>query len=124
MVEAVANVRAIANAHQLYYLTHGEYLGPSDMDKLDITIPGTIDNSFGSDRIKTNDFIYAPSDSEGIRLAVAQRVRSSSDASRAVYFIHITQTNPEKINCNVHLNGSANSIQKELCQQLNRTGVL
>ena len=38
MLEAVMHVRNIASLHQFYYLTHGEYLGSSDIKKLDITI--------------------------------------------------------------------------------------
>ncbi len=128
MVEAVTNVRAIASAHQLYYLTHGTYLAAHEMNKLDITIPGTINTSFGRNRIATKDFIYSPNTSgvsgyHAANLAVAQRV-ARTGANVDVYYISIKQSHPDKIDCVVYSSGSANTIQKELCQQLNATGTL
>ena len=124
MVEAVANVRAIANAHQRYYLEHDEYLGAGDMDKLDIEIPGTISTSWGNNRIQTTDFVYSPhTSSSSSCLALAQRVARAGE-DRQVYYIYITQDDPKKIRCNFYTGGSGTSVQKELCQTLNSKGTL
>ena len=34
MAEAAINLRAIANANLIYYMTNGEYAGPGDINKL------------------------------------------------------------------------------------------
>ena len=126
MVEAVANVRAIANAHQRYYLEHDEYLGGEDMDKLDIEIPGTVDNTWGTGgRIKTKDFIYSPntSDSSSAYLALAQRVAREGEA-RQVYYIFITQSDPKRIRCRFYADGSGTAVQQKLCNTLSSKGYL
>ena len=124
MVEAVINVRAIANAHQLYHLENGEYLLPSDMDKLMIQIPGTT----SANRIKTTDFIYAPngcgtscSDPEHLANYLALAYRISADGTE-LYRIWITQSKPGRIRCDPY--DAASAIQKKLCTKLNQTGVL
>ena len=123
MAEAVANVRAIANAHQRYYLEHDAYLGIEDMDKLDIEIPGTVDNTFSGSRIKTKDFVYSPNSSGSANLALAQRVaREGEDIY--VYYIYITQDDPKKIRCHFYSGHSGTAIQQKLCQQLNADGSL
>lgn len=119
-VEAVANVRAIANAHQFYYIEHGKYLGESDMNKLDITIPGTIDNTLGNRRIKTKYFVYSPNGSSGY-LGVAQRAQKEGTL---YYYIYIAKSSPQRIGCYVYPSGSATTMQKKLCQQLETTGTL
>ena len=126
MAEAVANVRAIANAHQRYYLEHDEYLGEEDMDKLDIEIPGTVDNTWGAGhRIKTKDFIYSPNTSAGVYLASAQRVAAPGASRADVYRIYIRkEDNPKKIRCAFYSSGSGTAIQKQLCNKLDANGTL
>ena len=126
MVEAVANVRAIANAHQRYYLEHDEYLGAGDMGKLDIQIPGAVNNKFTAGRIKTKDFIYSPdADPSMSFLALAQRVAREGE-KKYVYYIYITQAAPKRIRCYTYgvSTGSATSTQRALCQQLDANGTL
>ena len=120
MAEAVTNVRAIANAHQVYYLGKGEYLGDTEMDKLDVTIPGALNFSLGANRIKTKYFIYSPSggNKKGEYLGVAQRLHAD-DASKSVYYIYITKDDLQRVRCYLYSNGSATDIQKELCRKLN-----
>ena len=121
MTEAVTLVRAIANAHQLYYMANGQYLSKEEIDKLDIEIPGTINMQHGPNRIKTKDFIYSPNGDFSYMLALAQRV--STDANKiAVYYIYITQTEPQQIKCMPLWDAS--SIQKKLCEELNASGSL
>ncbi len=115
MAEAVANVRSIAQAHQVYYLTHGNYLTDQDMEKLDITIPG---GKINGKRILTKDFYYAPSGIFDQYLATANRW----DGKHDLYFIVIRRDSPSRIRCGSY--DTASIIQKELCRQLNATGVL
>ena len=123
MAEAVTIVRAIANAHQLYYLANGTYLGHKDIDKLDIEIPGTIDATWDPNRIKTKDFIYSPNGNGNNFLALAQRISSDSSNTK-VYYIYISQDNPQKTLCSFYSDGNGTAIQKELCEELNANGTL
>ena len=123
MAEAVTLVRAIANAHQLYYLANGTYLRDTDIDKLDIDIPGTIDNTFYPNRIKTKDFIYSPNGNGNNFLALAQRV-SLDPENIEVYYIYINQSDPQTIHCTFYPPGTGTVIQKKLCEELNANGTL
>ena len=75
IVEAIANLRTIANAHQVYYLANGEYLDANSIGNLDIEIPGTIiDSEDTKNRIQTKDWMYSPTNTQGHKLwALAQR---------------------------------------------------
>ncbi len=124
MVEAVINVRAIARAHQLYYLAHGEYLCSNDMQRLDITIPGS---SIFNARVSTKDFYYSPNgDSPGLcdgkYLALAYRFKRENNNLVRLYTIYILQDNAHKIICIPIV--EATDIQKKLCQELNEKGTL
>ena len=124
MVEAVINVRAIARAHQLYYLAHGEYLPSSGMERLDITIPG---GNIYSNRIITKDFYYSPNGDTGTSsfgrlLALAYRVKRENNNLVELYQIYISQDNAHKIICIPLV--EATDIQKKLCQELNEKGTL
>ena len=124
MVEAVAMVRAIANAHQLYYMENGTYVGPSEMSQLVLDVPGEPNASWGFGRIKTKDWIYAPDAlPPGYFWAIAQRV-SPSNTTPNVYYIYIRQSDPGRIGCNAYASGVATSVQKKLCQALNQNGTL
>lgn len=118
MVEAVANVRAIASAHQRYYLEHGAYVGVGGITKLDVEIPGTVVGQ----RLLTKDWIYSPTSSSDSAnyMAMAQRAQNNQIASQ--YYIYITQATPNRIRC-IDYPG-ATSIQKKLCTALNNTGTL
>ena len=122
MAEAVIIVRAIANANQRYYLANGKYAGVSEIDLLDIQIPGVVNNvTWGPNRIATKYFIYSPNGSTADYIALAQRISDRSDVV-GIYTIHIDRTSPDKIACYNHTGASA--IQKQLCAQLNTVGTL
>ena len=124
MAEAIINLRAIADAHQVYHLANGVYAKASEMDKLDVQIPGT-PNTELTGRITTKDFIYSPNATHPSYdyLALAQRadngVWRSSDKG---YYLYITPDNPSRIGCLAY-NGASN-FEKELCNQINKNGTL
>ena len=126
MVEAAVDVRAIAQAHQLYFLENGEYLLPQDINKLVTQIPG--EESPKSQRIQTKDFVYAPngcrsSCSDPTQLANywALATRVAADGT-ALYRIFVMQSNPRRLSCEP--TPAASSIQKQLCDDLEQRGTL
>ena len=128
MSEAVLLVRQIAEMHQLYYLVNGEYLRPNDIDKLDITIPGTKIQT-GDRRLLTTYFLYSPNASGGSGdewLAYAWRIKDNKEStnlnSNRIYSIYIEQSKPNKIIC--RCNSLCSNIQKALCRELNDNGTL
>ena len=121
MTEAVINVRTIANAHQLYYLTHGKYVDATSMHKLDITIPGVENTQLSAGRIQTQYFVYSPNRMYGDYLALAQHLDNDGKINNT-YYIFIGQNAPTQIQC-VRM-APASSIQKKLCQELNSKGSL
>jgi len=119
MTEAVMLVRAIANAHQRYYMENGTYLSPKDIQQLDIEIAGKI---VEDDRIKTKYFVYSPNGwaSPGVytgRLALAWRV---SDTNEELYQLAINASEPNKIHCTS--SSRATAVQTKLCEQLENNG--
>jgi len=131
MAEAVTIVRKIAEMHQMYYMVHGEYLSSSQIDKLDIQIPGN--KQSGDGRILTTHFIYAPNACNSICspndpwLAHAWRIGdnklSTSLSSNRIYSIYIEKTNPNKIVCRC-FDSTCSKIQKNLCKELKDKGTL
>ena len=125
MVEAVINVRAIAQAHQLYFLENGEHLTPQDIDKLVTQIPG---EAHISQRIKTKDFVYAPNGCGSSCTDPAQLANYWALASRVaadetvLYRILVRQSNPSRLSCEV--TSAASSVQRQLCAELNQRGTL
>ncbi len=124
MAEAVILVRAIANANRVYYLANGQYAGVNDMDKLDVQVAGEIDTTYGGKRIKTKDFVYSPAGLGAGFISVAQRVKTNPSDASDVYYLYIDPSNPDRIGCIVYPSGSANDIQRQLCNQLNANGTL
>ncbi len=126
MTEAFVLLRAIANAHQLYYLETGEYLTDGDIDKLTIEIPGTIDATITEGRIRTKDFIYSPNGrGTGPYLALARRVKANETDEDNPYWIHIPKTNPAQFVCVIPTpQGKPTTIQRALCNQLTQKGSL
>ncbi|MBR2081596.1 MAG: prepilin-type N-terminal cleavage/methylation domain-containing protein [Elusimicrobiaceae bacterium] len=123
MTEAIILVRAIANAHQLYYLANGEYLTDGEIEKLDIEIPGTLDATITEGRIKTKDFIYSPNgQGSGTYLGLARRAKNTDSDEDNPYWIHIPQTDPLKITCTTL--SPATKAQRELCNNLAQKGIL
>ena len=119
--EAVINLRAIANANQVYYLANGEYAAYNEIDKLDVNIPGEILTSgYYHHRVATKDFIYAPTGANMTYLAIATRGPVEQADSR--YYLYITRSNPEKILCYAFSDASA--LETKLCNQINTNGTL
>ncbi len=122
MAEAVSILRSIANANQAYYLANGQYAGISDLNVLDIEIPGTIDTSWGGQRIRTKDFIYSPTGSGAVGyIALAQRTPNNGETQ--VYKLFITVDDPARIRCQRQGQG-ASSIQRKLCAAVEAKGTL
>ena len=125
MTEAVVNLRAIANAHQVYYLANGVYAGPSDMDKLDLQLEGEIFTHFGGNRVRIKDFVYAPNGCADTcaafahYLAIATRTNAQN---QQIYRLEISKNSPNRIACASF--SAANSIQRVLCNTLNTVGTL
>ena len=126
MQEAILNVKAIAQANDRFFLANGRYANAYEMDKLDISIPGTIistDNYYNK-RIKTKYFIYSPDgDNRNIDnplpdgyKAIAQRIPLQQR-----YALSITKEN--KLVCN-YLRTTATVVQTKLCNQINQGGHL
>ena len=125
ITEAIVNLRAIANANQVYYLANGEYATKDDMDKLDVDIPGTIyEGSSFAGRTTTQYFVYSPNGESGQLLAVAWRIDmdESNTIISAPYQLTIKVTDPEKIHCDSRDNASA--VQKKLCREIEQNGTL
>ena len=126
MTEAVTMVRAIANAHLVYYMANGVYLNPQQIDLLDIEVPGKA--NVGSARIQTKDFVYAPNgcnssctEPEGLAgfLGLATRVSASNEE---LYMIYISKDTPNRVSCGLH--AGATAIQRQLCNTLDSNGTL
>ena len=121
MTEAITLLRIIANANQVFYMANGRYATNDELELLDIDIPGTVSGIWGGRRIQTKYFIYSPG-ALGVELAVAQHAPQGEKLS--VYYIYILQSNPNRLHCTVFADGSATTIQRKLCQQLESTGSL
>lgn len=121
MVEAIINVRAIANAHLLYYLTHGEYAGASDIEALDWKPTGILDDTYSEGRIKINNYVYSPNQNSGGFLALAIHIPYNN---KKTFYLAVRPSDPNRIICTVYADNGANKYQKELCNQLNETGFL
>ena len=118
IAEAVTNLRAIANANQVYYMTNGVYAEKEDMDKLDVTISGEIlDSQSRKNRIKTKYFTYSPNGEESRDFSALAWENNNA------YFLYIQRENPTVIKCGFD-SEKGNDIQKKLCAQINTNGSL
>ena len=97
MQEAIINLRVIAQANDRFFLANGRYANAYEMDKLDISIPGTLpninnDNAANKMAIKTTNFEYRPDGDKGTQShpipngtkAIAQRVPHDTRYSLAI----------------------------------------
>lgn len=120
MSEAVTLVRAIANAHQVFYMANGRYADMTELSLLDIEIPG---NAFESTsypgRIETKNFIYSSNGTTGTYIALAHRKPFAQK-----YNIYISQSDAGRVHCAVHSTGTATTVQRKLCEELNTKGTL
>ena len=96
-----------------------------DIDKLDITIPGSTNNE---SRLVTKYFVYAPNacleTCVGPWLAYVKRLISGNDTVSGpfAYQMYIHRSVPNKVICQTL--SSATAEQKKLCNQLNNNGTL
>ena len=124
IVEAVANLRAIANAHQVYYLSTGEYLDANSIGNLDIEIPGAIiDSGENKNRIQTKDWLYSPTNTQGHKLwALAQRTPYGVYTPQKHYYLYIHVGDSERIHCVAY--DAAPDVEKKLCADIEANGTL
>ncbi len=126
MQEAMVNLRAIANANERFYMTNGRYANYTEISKLDITIPGEINDSSQTglvgDRVVTKYFVYSPDFSGGGAKAVAIRIKNLGVVGeRTVYDFSIRSNN--KFSC-TDISSKATPVQRKLCNRINNTGNL
>ena len=114
IVEAIENLRSIAQANQRYYMATGSYAGVNDIDALDITIPGTNYNGL---RKETKYFVYSPTGSSTQWLALAQRKPSAQR-----YYLGMIPSSPTKVRCTAYTGITA--AQQKLCDEINAKGSL
>ncbi len=124
MSEAIGMLSTIAKAHQVFYMANGRYAFSNDIGLLDIEVPGEVDNSWGTGRIRTKYFIYSPNvatgNGPGPMLAFAQHVPQEGVAE--IYQLFISQAEPNRVQCSLY--DGANAVQRKLCQKLNAKGTL
>ena len=122
IAEAAIILRAIATAHQEYYLANGSYLQSDQIDKLAIDIPGTVTTGALHDRISTKYFIYSPNRTDGtVNLAVANRTNDGENGD--IYLLAIKPDNPSRLYCYI-MGEAATTVQQELCTAINNKGSL
>ena len=123
MQEAIINLKNIAQAHDIFILQNNKKLSPYEIDKLDISIPGSTNSAYGPNRISTKYFLYSPSASAGpgviIFKATAHRLPIKNKES--YYYIAIDDDN--NLSCR-GVNNNTTSTQQKLCNQINRDGHL
>ena len=77
--EGLTILKTIANANRAYYMANGTY--PTNMEDLDIEIPGKDTTTVAGKRITTQYFEYgahAWNDEDNTVIAIAQRIPNSS----------------------------------------------
>ena len=126
MQEAIINLRAIAQANDRFFLVNGRYANAYEMDKLDISIPGTLPyiNSVNhnTNAILTKNFEYRPDGDNGKPSspipngfkAIAQRVPHTKR-----YYLFIDEKN--NLGCTRY---SGIKADRKLCNQINTYGHL
>ena len=122
MAEAVTIVKAIAQAHQRYYMINGNYLSCRELDAIDIDLGGSSDCSYPACTCRqTSNFIYLSNNYGGSYIAFAQR------RPLYKYYIYVTKNEPNLVKCSSSGSGhdyQPSQTQKELCDKLNKTGTL
>ena len=126
MQEAIVNLKAIAQAQDVFYLQNGRYATNLETDKLDISIPGEIKNNtqtgLSGNRIMTKYFIYAANTGAGLAKGVAHRIQEgiTDYQNNAPYYLYIYPAD-NRLYCTYT---KGNDIQKKLCDQIKRNGYL
>ena len=125
MQEAIINLKAIADANERFYMLNNRYAKCTEMDKLDVVIPGEIkgvnQTGLAGERIITKNFIYAPNYSSQGAKAVAHRIKEGVVNSQA-YYMAIRESD-NKLRCTAR-NSDSNPIQKKLCNKILNEGHL
>ena len=103
ITEALTNVRAIANANQVFYLEHGRYADITELNSLPIDIVS-----------ETNAFRYATTGAVD-KDYIANAKRKAGSTAYA-YSIYISKNNLGAIRC--YPTGAISSIQSKLCTQI------
>ncbi len=126
ITEAVANLRAIANASELYYLENGSYPTNKDMDALSVEIPHSYKKKINNiSRLMTNDWAYSIGGSEISAIGMANRIASQTETTvTSAYHIYLSPSAPNKLRCGMNNASKATSVQKKLCNELNVAGTL
>ena len=123
MQEAIINLRNIANANERFYLINNRYALHTEINKLDIEIPGETGWLPGTlkYRVSTKYFIYSPNvSSDGVK-ALAHRMKEGlTHTDDSPYYLFINQKG--QLKCTTH--PIATNIQSELCKQINSKGIL
>ena len=127
MLEAAVNLRAIANANERFYVINGRYATRVEMNKLDITIPGAVNDysqtGVRGDRVVTKHFIYSPAFGDGSGKAVALRIKKlDSNDQKLSYEFYISEED-DKFKCG-GMSRVTDSVQKKLCTKIRDTGSL
>ena len=127
MQEAITNLKTIAQANDVFYLTNYRYANAYEMNQLDISIPGTVYNKSTlvyKHRIMTKTFMYAPDGDNG------SPTNPSPDGFKAIavrlpeghaYTLYINKANQLKCSW---LKSDATATQTKLCNQINVKGSL
>lgn len=127
MQEAITNLKTIAQANDVFYLTNYRYANAYEMNRLDISIPGTVYNKSTlvyKHRIMTKTFMYAPDGDNG------SPTSPSPDGFKAIavrlpegygYSLYINKANQLKCGW---LRSNATAAQVKLCNQINSKGSL
>ena len=119
MTEAIQMLRSIANSQQVYFMATGNYAGEGELNLLDLDIPGEVIQSGSyAGRIQTKNFVYAPT-TVGIAAGIAGANRVPFTTR---YYMFIRSTDQERIHCSAY--STATSVQKKLCEELEKKGAL
>ena len=111
MQEAITNIRTIARANDVFLMTNGRKAGPTEIAKLDITIPGATNiTDYGVNRVATKHFLYSPGGSGDTLKALAHRLPVEGSNSR--YYLYIDAT--DKLSCHIYAS-TTNKAQRKLC---------
>ena len=123
MQEAITNLKTIAQANDVFMLTNNRYATATELDKLDVTIPGATNvTRFGPNRIATKYFLYSSGTSGSTaHKAVAHRLPIEESTNYSHYYLFIN-TNNNKLGCWVP--ATTNKIQTKLCNKVSRDGSL
>ena len=120
MQEAITNIRSIARANDGFLMANGRKAGPTEMAKLDISIPGTTDITFyGWNRVATKYFLYSPGGSGDTLKALAHRLPIEGSNSR--YYLYIDEN--DKLGCHIYAS-TTDKVQRKLCLQVRDNGHL